>query len=181
MKMPRRQLKLLFYTALFVFGVVVRFLEPGPSIFNGNITFISISSSALYFVRQIHEIRHLLSFIPRSNYWGAARGMYMPMLALLIAMVAFGLWVFSASYVYKAFPNSCKWISEFEYYIIDNVCFWVAVYIIIATITLVFGKVIFLYVPQYRSLLRPQKLVFIAILILFIGSFSRIFDHLFQN
>lgn len=115
------------------------------------------------------------------DYWDAVRKMHLLMGVSLIAIVFLGLWLVLASYIYNVFPNSHKWIAEFEYFAWKNKYFWGTLYALIALATFWIMKAIALDVPRFNNLSKPQKLAFMSIFILFFGLIYRMIIHFIPN
>ena len=115
------------------------------------------------------------------DYWDAVRKMHLLMGVSLIAIVFLGLWLVFASYIYNAFPNSHKWISEFEYFIWNNRFFWGTLYALIALAIIWIMRAISLNVARFSDFSKPQKLALISTLIFLFGVIFRIIVHFVPN
>lgn len=100
-------------------------------------------------------------------------------------LIFIGMVLVLTTYLHRAFPNSCRNISEFEYIFCDNKFSWGIIYAIIAGVLAVLlgfiSRAIVPHTQRFRDLCLKKKFKLLAFLILFLGAFLRMLVHFDLN
>lgn len=150
------------------FSIFVDLLGLWPSSFGVSVGFVASISVSVAF----------LEFIFNFNFFSLFRAvrvsLFSPVHAISIAIVAFGMWLVFASFVYRVFPNWPKGISEFEYFLVCNKIFLGMMYVLIAVVSWFIAKKIASNEQKFSNFSNPKKLNFLAAFILCLGAFIRV-------